>query len=74
MKELLTQFIADYLDGRTRPHAQANLLRNMEVNSLIGEDMKLLVTRSMTFVDRYHKAWPWNRRQVIAQSLRGLIA
>jgi hypothetical protein len=72
MKELFTQFIADYLDRSTRPFAQMNLLRGVDYYraALEGEQVEVVVSSAMKFVERYEKSWPWKRSLIVARSLR----
>lgn len=72
MKDLYTQFIADYLDRNTRPLAQMNLLRGVELyrEELVQQDIETVVTTAMQFVETYENSWWWQKREVIARSLR----
>lgn len=72
MKELLVQFIADYLDKATRPAAHSNLLLRMDTRTdiIMGDDIKQVVTRCMKFVEDYESTWWWNRSKIVSNTLR----
>jgi putative ribosome biogenesis GTPase RsgA len=72
MKHLFTNFVADYLDSNTRPHAHGNLVRNVEhhLNDLTRTQVQEIIDRAVVFVSKYEKAWPWERFRLVANSLR----
>lgn len=74
MKEIITTFITDYADRKTRPYAYPMTLQYVEqYREQMSEDqVKVVFDTILEFSKQYEKAWPWNRGKVMVDFIRQL--
>jgi hypothetical protein len=74
MKNIYFNFIANFVDKRTRASAHARLLYDLEkYNAEISVVQKqVLLTKSLEFSRDFSDAWPWKKFAIITQAIKAI--
>jgi len=74
MKEIILTYMTDYSQKRTRPFAFALMLDMLEQfrQQMDEQDRRYVFGKIDTFSTAYDKAWFWQKKNVLIETIRGL--